>query len=79
MAVVICSRCNGEGTIRESLPYGDCEIVKCETCKGSGKMYERSFYLQIPFDDRNSREYYDTDSLIINQIRELQLKLKNKV
>jgi len=78
-AIKICNSCNGEGEKWEAGYRGDGEMVKCDECKGSGKIYVRMYGLQIAFPDKNDKDYHDLDSLVINKIRDLQQKLKNKV
>jgi hypothetical protein len=75
--IKICPYCNGEGQKWESGYQGfDGEMIECENCKGSGKLYIRTYELEIAFSDRNKKDFYDADSVIITQIRELQQKLK---
>jgi Zn finger protein HypA/HybF involved in hydrogenase expression len=79
--IKICPDCKGEGTIlevTEHLIHNEYETVRCEKCKGSGKIYERTYTLQIPWIDKNDEKFHHVDKVILDSIKALRTKLGNE-
>lgn len=73
--IKICPDCKGEGTSVVTNNWYELESITCGRCKGSGKVYERNYNLEIPFDDRNSPAFFIADKDIMDSIINLKKSL----
>ena len=73
--IKICPVCKGEGRILLSIDYNDHELSECGYCKGSGKIYQRMYMLEIPFDYKNDSRFHKVDKNILDNIHELRKSL----
>lgn len=74
--VIICSRCDASGTIREDVGYhqSEYEFHKCTDCNGTGRIIQYYYSYEVPFGtDRDI--LYKLDK----QIRDLILAMKKEV
>lgn len=82
MNIKICDRCEGTGKINETDIFGDLEFLTCKKCKGSGRLYTRTFTLTIPYPVNKTNNhptnypngYIELDTEIINKIRLFEKK-----
>lgn len=73
--VIICRTCKGTGVVpkRSDTDISKYLFEKCNTCKGSGRMYVRSYTLEVAFPDKDSKELYRADNQmmkVINSVKE---------
>lgn len=68
MEIKICQVCEGAGAIKVQDPRSDVDSVVCTHCNGAGRVYSRTYELQISLDRKN--EFYKKDTEIIKLIRE---------
>ena len=75
MKIEICGICKGTGYTIEDVGTHQSEYVSpsCHNCKGTGRVLTRSYNLCVPY-TTDTDEIYDTDSKILNLIRELKKK-----
>lgn len=72
MDIIVCSVCKGKGE-----NYADAELnsenvsIKCNNCNGTGRMIQRIYRLELPF-DFNINEFSKVDSEIIKLINKLK-------
>lgn len=71
MNIILCDKCNGEGTIeRSKFPEKEYETIKCTKCKGEGRMLTKTYTIEVPL-NCNKLQLNKVDHEIINLIRSL--------
>lgn len=73
-SIKICPTCKGEGNLT-ILNNNDYEIIVCERCKGSGKIYKKTYVIEMPFKDKNDARFHLLDKTIIESIQYLNKNL----
>ena len=68
MEIKICKVCKGEGAIKVIDPRSDIDSVICLKCEGKGRVYARTYELEMSMDKQN--EFYKKDEEIIKLIRD---------
>lgn len=80
MEIKICPGCDGAGEIIVHDSIGshetDYKKTRCERCKGTGRVYERNYTLEIPYADACSKEYLKADEFIVKIIRSTKDELQ---
>lgn len=81
MEVIICGTCKGTGKVEhwESGHNPDKIISECPICKGTGRLLEDTYRVQVPFGtDIMKSGYYQVNSDIYDLIRKYEKKVNNK-
>lgn len=68
MEIKICKVCEGNGSIKIQDRNSDIDSVICLKCEGKGRVYARTYELEMSMDKQN--EFYKKDEEIVKLIRE---------